>query len=64
MAEQKACKHCKIIIKGGNQCPICNSKDLSSKWDNYVIILNSEKSKIAEKLNFKFNSSFAINIKD
>ncbi|MCL4383080.1 MAG: DNA-directed RNA polymerase subunit E'' [Candidatus Marsarchaeota archaeon] len=63
MSEQKACKKCRLIING-TQCPICGSKDLSTKWDSYIIIINSEKSKIAEKLELKFNSMFAINIKD
>lgn len=62
MRDQKACKKCRLIIKG-DQCPICNSKDLSTKWDSYVIILNSEESAIAKKLDLKFNSIFAINIK-
>ncbi|MEM0106699.1 MAG: transcription elongation factor subunit Spt4 [Candidatus Micrarchaeaceae archaeon] len=62
MAEEKACKKCGFIISGGDTCPICGSKDLTTKWSSYVIILNVEKSALAAKMNIALNGRFAINI--
>lgn len=61
--EEKACKECRLIISHGDTCPICGSKDLTNKWSGYMIILNAEKSQIAQKFSLKMNSTYAINIK-
>jgi DNA-directed RNA polymerase subunit E" len=61
--EEKACKMCRLIISHGDVCPICGSKELTTKWSGSVIILNAEKSEIAKKLGIKINSTYAINIK-
>ena len=52
-----------MIISHGDTCPICGSKDLTTKWGGSVIILNAEKSDIAKKTGIKINSTYAINIK-
>ncbi len=62
MAEEKACRRCGFIITNGTVCPICNSKDLTDKWDNYVIILNAEKSEIAASHGISINGRFALNL--
>jgi RNA polymerase subunit RPABC4/transcription elongation factor Spt4 len=61
--EEKACKNCRLIVKHTDTCPICGSKDLTSKWGGYIIILNVEKSAVAKALGFKVNSTYALNIK-
>ncbi len=61
--EGRACKHDRMIITHGEKCPLCGSSDLTTKWSGYVIVLNAEKSDIAKKLDFKVNSTFALNIK-
>lgn len=52
-----------MILSHGSVCPICGSKDLTNKWNSYVVILNFEKSAIAQKLNININSTFAIDVK-
>ena len=61
--EGKVCKNCRIIITHGDKCPLCNGTDLTTKWSGYVIVLNAEKSDIAQKISAKVNSTFALNIK-
>ena len=61
--EGKACKNCRLIITHGDQCPLCNGTELTTKWSSYAIIVNAEKSDIAKKLNVTMNSTFALNIK-
>lgn len=61
--EEKACRNCKLIISHGDTCPSCGSKNLTTKWSGYAIILNAEKSSIAKLLGVKLNSTYAINIK-
>jgi len=62
--ENVVCKHCRLVISHGDRCPMCGSKDLTSRWSGYVIVLNVEKSGIAKKLDIKANSTFALNIKE
>jgi DNA-directed RNA polymerase subunit E" len=62
--EGKVCRKCKIIIAKGDKCPICGSTDLTTKWSSYIIVLNSEKSELAKKLNLSLNSIYALNIKE
>jgi len=61
--EEKACRSCRLIISHGDTCPSCKSKDLTTKWSGYAIIINAEKSSIAKLLGVKLNSTYAINIK-
>lgn len=61
--EEKACKNCRLIISHGDTCPVCGSKELTTKWSGYAIILNADKSAIAKKFGVKVNSTYAINIK-
>jgi transcription elongation factor SPT4 len=61
--EEKACRNCRLIISHGDTCPSCNSKDLTTKWSGYAIIINAEKSSMAKLLGVKLNSTYAINIK-
>ncbi len=63
MAEEKACKKCGMIISHGNTCPVCGSKELSAKWSSYIIVINAEKSQIAQKLGININSTFAVDVK-
>ncbi|MCL5430532.1 MAG: hypothetical protein M1504_03590 [Candidatus Marsarchaeota archaeon] len=61
--EGKVCKKCRLVITHGDKCPLCGSSELTTKWSSYVIVLNAEKSDIANKIGAKVNSTFALNIK-
>lgn len=60
--KDKACKKCHRIVKG-NQCPICKDSELTQSWKGYAIILNPEKSEIAEELKVDTKGKYALRIK-
>ena len=59
MTKQKACKICNTIYDGA-KCPRCESKESSENIKGRIVILNPEKSEIAQKLNIKNIGNFAI----
>ena len=59
MAKQKACKICNQIYEG-DKCPKCESKESTDSFKGRVVVLNPEKSEIANKLNIKSKGNFAI----
>jgi len=59
MVKKKACKNCKIFVKG-HECPLCKSSDLTTSWKGRIVIFDTEKSDIAKKLNIKVKGEYAI----
>jgi len=60
--KQKACKICNRIYEG-NKCPECNTKESTESFKGRIIVINPEKSEIAQKLNIKSKGNFAIKTK-
>ncbi len=60
MAKTKACKICNTIVESGDKCPKCDSKELTEGFKGRIVVLNPEKSEIAQKLNLKEKGNFAI----
>ncbi|MBS3155358.1 DNA-directed RNA polymerase subunit E'' [Candidatus Woesearchaeota archaeon] len=58
---KKACRKCKIFVKG-NECPICHGSSFTTNFKGRIIILNPEKSEIAQKVGIKQKSEYAIKI--
>ncbi len=59
MTKQKACKVCNRIYEG-DKCPQCESKESTDNFKGRAVILNPEKSEIANKLNIKNKGTYAI----
>jgi DNA-directed RNA polymerase subunit E" len=59
MSKEKACKICKNIYEE-EKCPKCGSKENTTSFKGKIIILNPEKSEIAQKLNMKEKGNFAL----
>ena len=59
MVKQKACKICKTIHEG-EKCPNCGSKESTEVFKGRIVVLNTEKSEIAKKLDLKDKGNFAI----
>ncbi|PIN90690.1 DNA-directed RNA polymerase subunit E'' [Candidatus Pacearchaeota archaeon CG10_big_fil_rev_8_21_14_0_10_32_14] len=59
MVKLKACKICNKIYDG-EKCPNCDSKESTDTIKGRIIILNPEKSEIANKLKLKNKGEFAI----
>ena len=59
MVKQKACKLCNTIYDG-DKCPKCGSKEFTDSFKGRIVVINPEKSEIANKLNLKEKGNFAI----
>lgn len=58
--KEKACKICKTIYEEEDKCPKCDSRESTESFKGRVVILNHEKSEIAEKLNLNSEGNFAL----
>ena len=58
MAKQKACKECRTVYEG-SKCPACGSTDSTDSFKGKVVVIDPEKSEIAQKLGIKKNGTFA-----
>ena len=56
---RKVCRKCKIFVDK-DKCPVCNESDFTEIWKGRIIILNSEKSEVAKKINVNVNGEYAI----
>jgi len=59
MAKQKACKICSSIFEG-EKCPKCDSRESTESFKGRIMVMNLEKSEIAQKLKLKSKGEFAI----
>jgi len=59
MVKQKACKVCRTIYEG-DKCPRCESEESTDNFKGRIVVLNAEKSEIAEKLGIKNKGNYAI----
>jgi len=62
MAKPKACKICKKI-HDSEKCTRCESKESTEGFKGRVVVVNPEKSEIAQKLNIKEKGNFAIKVR-
>ena len=60
MAKAKACKICNKIYETGDKCPNCDAKESTEGFKGRIVILNPEKSEIAQKIGLKKEGNFAI----
>ncbi len=60
MAKPKACKLCKTIVEEGEKCPNCGSKELTEGFKGRIVVLDPEKSELAQKVGLKEKGNFAI----
>lgn len=60
---EKACKKCRLIVKG-DVCPVCKeSGALTKTWEGYIALMNSENSEVAEVIGAKAPGKYALKIK-
>ncbi|MFP3909499.1 MAG: transcription elongation factor subunit Spt4 [Archaeoglobaceae archaeon] len=57
-----ACRNCKFINIDSSACKNCGSTDLTKEWYGYVIIINPEKSEMAQKLGIKLPGKYALKV--
>jgi DNA-directed RNA polymerase subunit E" len=61
MPKEKACKICKLLYQG-DKCPNCGSQEYSDDSKGKIMILNPEKSEIAQKIKISKKGTYAIKI--
>ncbi len=62
MAKEKACRACRTIHEE-EKCPKCSSRESTDSFKGRVVVINPEKSEIAQKLNLKEKGNFAIKVR-
>lgn len=58
---ERACRNCRRIVTG-NVCDNCGSTNLTENYQGLLIIINPERSKIAEVLNAKKPGYYAVKV--
>ncbi len=60
----KACLKCKYLVElRAEICPNCGSKDFSEEWEGLVIIIDVDKSEIADVLNITKPGRYALKVR-
>ncbi len=61
----RACRHCRKIEtdKKVNQCAGCQSHDLSEDFSGIVVVIDYEKSTIAQKMGITANGKYAVKVR-
>ena len=62
MAKEKVCKSCKIFVEG-EQCPLCKGNQFTNLFNGKVVVLDSNKSFIAQQMNIKEKGRYAIKVR-
>jgi len=58
-----ACGECHLVLNDGvDQCPRHPSANVSSDWTGYVIIIQPERSEIAERLKVEQPGKYALKV--
>ena len=60
--KKKACKKCKLFVEEVS-CPNCKSNQFSTNWQGRIIILNKDKSVIANNIGIKKEGEYAIKVR-
>lgn len=59
---QKVCKQCRIVVNG-ELCPLCKNLSLASATQGRVVILNAQKSEIAQKVGYPIEGEYVIKVR-
>jgi DNA-directed RNA polymerase subunit E" len=59
---ERACRNCHLVSEA-NVCPDCKSTDLSDDFSGIVVIINPERSSIAEIMGIKKRGRYAVRIR-
>lgn len=56
---KKTCRKCRMITEEG-KCPNCGSEQFNDNFKGRIIVINPEKSIIAEKISAKTEGEYAV----
>ncbi len=60
--KEYACRNCKMLNTDKNLCRNCKHKELSDEWSGLVIVLDTEKSNVAQTLGIKVPGRYALKV--
>jgi len=63
MSVEKACRMCRYVSIGAENCPVCGSSELTDNWAGFIIIINPETSQLAKYLDVKMAGKYALKVK-
>jgi len=58
---KKACPKC-LMLTEEDKCPLCEAK-ASKLWQGYLIILDYQRSEIAQKIGITVNGKYALKVR-
>jgi DNA-directed RNA polymerase subunit E" len=58
----RACRDCYYIITKGSVCPVCKGTSFSTRWNGLLVIMDPEKSAVADKLNITKKGKYALRV--
>lgn len=61
MMSQRACRQCRFITNLA-KCPLC-SAETSREWQGYLVVLDPQRSEIAQKMGIKMAGRYALRVK-
>lgn len=62
MSKERACRACHTITTA-DECPACNSSELSKDYLGYVIVMDPEQSVIAQKMGIDAPGKYALKVR-
>ncbi|MFH0970519.1 MAG: transcription elongation factor subunit Spt4 [Candidatus Diapherotrites archaeon] len=62
MSKEKACRACHKLSEDVKECPVCKGTDLTTFWSGFVMLINPEKSEIAQKMGIKGVGKYALRL--
>jgi len=62
MGKEKACRNCRMVVQEETECPNCGSTTFTTFWRGYVMIMDPEKSEIAQKMGTTKPGKFALRL--
>ena len=60
----KACRQCRRVIEEENvkACPVCSDTQFTTFWRGYVIIMDPERSEIAQRMGVTTPGKYALRL--
>lgn len=63
MKQDKACRSCRYVLEEDSDvCPVCGSNSFTTFWRGYVVVLDAEKSEIAQKMGITKPGRYALRL--
>jgi DNA-directed RNA polymerase subunit E" len=62
MSKEKACRACRKVVIDAKECPNCGAATFTTFWRGYVVIVDPEKSEIAQRMGIASPGKYALQL--